>query len=77
LASLRNGEKAAVEKLFNSNSRHELLSLAASGTMFNATAFSSSGNVLGSLSRESVLHLWRAPSWAEIETAEKTAPPGW
>jgi WD40 repeat protein len=70
------GNGAEAIKLWDLNSRHELLSLAASGTMFNATAFSSSGNVLGSLNREGVLHLWRAPSWAEIETAEKTAPPG-
>jgi hypothetical protein len=35
-----------------------------------SAAFSPDGNVLGSLSLSEVLHLWRAPSWAEIEAAE-------
>jgi hypothetical protein len=39
------------------------------------SAFSPDGNVLGSLSMEGFLHLWRAPSWEETavaETKEKT-----
>jgi WD40 repeat protein len=35
-----------------------------------ATAFSADGNVFGTLMEQRV-HLWRAPSWAEIEAAEK------
>ena len=36
-----------------------------------AVAFSPDGNVLGSVNGNGILHLWRAPSWAEIEAAER------
>ena len=52
-----------------------LLTLEGQGSMFNVTAFSPDGAVLGSMnsgdSKHGILHLWRAPSWAEIEAAEK------
>jgi preprotein translocase subunit Sss1 len=36
------------------------------------TEFSADGNLLGSMSTyRRLLHLWRAPSWEEIEQAEK------
>ena len=64
--------------LWDVESLEELLTLEGQGSMFNATAFSPDGAVLGSMnapggSRTSILHLWRAPSWAEIEAAEKGA----
>ena len=49
----------------------ELLTLEGEGSLFYRTAFSPDGNVLGSMNWSGVLHLWRAPSWAEIEAAEK------
>jgi WD40 repeat protein/predicted Ser/Thr protein kinase len=58
-------------KLWSTESREELLSLEGQGSLFYPTAFSPDGAVLGSLSRQGVLHLWRAPSWEEIEAAEK------
>jgi WD40 repeat protein len=62
-------------KLWDVESYEELLTLEGQGSMFNPTAFSPDGNVLGSMNsyrdtRRSVLHLWSAPSWAEIEAAE-------
>ena len=63
-------------KLWDVESHEELLTLEGQGSMFNVTAFSPDGAVLGSMnstdSKRSILHLWRAPSWAEIEAAEKT-----
>jgi len=43
---------------------------------FVHSAFSPDGNVLGALSMEGFLHLWRAPSWAEIEVEEKKLESG-
>ena len=40
-------------------------------SVFNRTAFSPDGNVIGSMNNKGVLHLWRAPSWPDIEAAEK------
>jgi hypothetical protein len=42
--------------------------------MFAMTAFSPDGNALGSKNANGILHLWRAPSWEEIERQEKAAP---
>ncbi len=39
--------------------------------MFFFVAFSPDGQWLAACNSEGKLHLWRAPSWAEIETAEK------
>jgi WD40 repeat protein len=52
----------------------ELLALEGQGAMFDDMAFSPNGSVLSSRSSlgKARLHLWRAPSWAEIEAAEKT-----
>jgi WD40 repeat protein/serine/threonine protein kinase len=63
-------------KLWDVESHEELLTLEGQGSTFSLTAFSPDGAVLGSLnapgdSRQSILHLWRAPSWTEIEAAEK------
>ncbi|MEO6033641.1 MAG: WD40 repeat domain-containing protein, partial [Verrucomicrobiota bacterium] len=62
-------------KFWDVQSHEELLTLEGQGSMFSMTAFSSDGAVLGTLnsydSKRSILHLWRAPSWAEIEAAEK------
>ena len=34
-------------------------------------SFAPDGNVLGSMNDHGLLHLWRAPSWEEIEAKEK------
>jgi eukaryotic-like serine/threonine-protein kinase len=58
-------------KLWDVESQQELLTLEGEGTMFVPTAFSSDGAVLGSMNGSGILHLWRAPSWTEIEAQEK------
>jgi len=65
-------------KFWDVESHEELLTLEGQGSMFSMTAFSSDGVVLGTMnspgdSKRSTLHLWRAPSWAEIEAAEKVS----
>jgi serine/threonine protein kinase/WD40 repeat protein len=59
-------------KLWDLDSRRDLLTLEGRGSLFvDSTAFSPDGNVLGSMNFQGLLHLWRAPSWEEIEAAEK------
>jgi WD40 repeat protein len=65
-------------KFWDTESHQELLTLGAAGAFFGTMQFSADGNVLaaskegGSLGD---LHLWRAPTWEEIEAAEAGA--GW
>jgi WD40 repeat protein len=60
-------------RLWDVESYEPLITLEGQGTGFESTAFSSDGNVLGSSNWGNLLHLWRAPSWAEIENAEGAA----
>jgi len=60
-------------KLWDVESHEELLTLEGQGSMFGPSAFSPDGSVLGSMSGNGVLHLWRAPSWSRIEGAENEA----
>ena len=57
-------------KIWDVDSRQELLNLEASTDVFWSSKFSLDGNVLGSLQQDGLLHLWRAPSLAEIDAAE-------
>ena len=68
LATGSNGTEAI--KLWDVESHQELLTLEAQGSVFNSSACSPDGNVLGAKNWHDVLHLWRAPSWEEIETLE-------
>jgi WD40 repeat protein len=58
-------------KLWDLEAHRELLSLQAEGEFFIHLAFSPDGNTLVATSLSGIAHLWRAPSWAEIEDAEK------
>jgi WD40 repeat protein len=58
-------------KLWDLIAHRELLSLPAEGKYFFDLAFSPDGNTLAATSLGGIAHLWRAPSWAEIEAAEK------
>lgn len=40
------------------------------GFPFRPTAFSADGNVLAACNAQGELHLWRAPSWEQIEATE-------
>jgi WD40 repeat protein len=63
------GGKEAL-KLWDLTSYQELLTLEAEGSGYWQTCFSPDGNVLGSMNGQGILHLWRAPTWAEINAAE-------
>jgi WD40 repeat protein len=58
-------------KLWDLATHRELLSLRGEGEYFELVAFSPDGSTLMAISFDGVAHLWRAPSWEEIEAAEK------
>ena len=58
-------------KLWDPATQRELLTLQGEGEYFIQVAFSPDGNTLKVTSIGGVTHLWRAPSWEEIEAAEK------
>jgi len=62
-------------KLWDVDSWQEVLTLEGAGSLFGLTAFSPDGNAIGTLSGDGILHVWRAPSWAEITAAEAKDPP--
>ena len=60
-------------KLWDLATQRELLTLPAQGYFFFHVAFSPDGNTLMATGLAGVAHLWRAPTWAEIEAAENGA----
>ena len=62
-------------KLWDTESWQEVLSLEGQGTGSPGAWFSPNGNAIGWLnSAIGVLHIWRAPSWEEINAEEKATP---
>jgi WD40 repeat protein len=64
------GDGREAVRLYDADSFLPVLTLAASGSLFQRTAFSPDGTVLAGSNEEGELHLWRAPSWEEIAAAE-------
>jgi hypothetical protein len=60
-------------KLWSADSWQEVLTLEGTGSIYFATAFSPDGNAVGILSSDGFLRVWRAPSWAEIDAAERAS----
>jgi WD40 repeat protein len=58
-------------RLWDLATHRELLSLQGEGQYFARVAFSPDGDTLMATSFAGIAHLWRAPSWEEIEAAEK------
>ncbi|MHC1765093.1 MAG: protein kinase [Verrucomicrobiia bacterium] len=58
-------------KLWDLVAHRELLSLQGDGQYFAHVAFSPDGNTLVAVSLDGMAHLWHAPSWADIDAAEK------
>jgi WD40 repeat protein len=58
-------------KIWDVKTRQELMTMEGNGSLFYRTAFSPDGNVLGSMNRNGLLHLWRAPSFTEIQDARE------
>jgi WD40 repeat protein len=65
------GQSRESIKLNDVESRQEVLNLSASGSRFWQTEFSPDGTVLASMNMQDGLHVWRAPTLAEIDAAEK------
>ena len=57
-------------KLWDLPSFQELVTLRGSSSAYTQTRFSPDGNLLGTMNSRGVLHVWRAPSWQEIEAEE-------
>ncbi len=60
-------------KLWDLEAHREILSLPCPGLAFFDLSFSPDGSLLAATSLLGIAHLWRAPSWQEIQIAEK----GW
>ncbi len=72
------GSLAELSRPVSEQTIGNLLQYTKTGLLYEAAAhflvyvvFPRDGNVLGSINRSGLLHLWRAPSWEEIEEAEK------
>ncbi len=66
-------------KLWDLSTCREMLALPGRGRLgsqFHTLAFSRDGNWLAACNGAGQLNLWRAPSWAEIEAAEKVSREG-
>jgi WD40 repeat protein len=70
LATGGSGAKDAV-KLWDLATQREILSLEGEGEFFFHVAFSPDGSTVTATSFTGVAHLWRAPSWEDIEAAEQ------
>jgi WD40 repeat protein/cell division protein FtsL len=57
-------------KLWSGDTRQELLTLEGAGHQADLTAVSPDSNIIGVMSGDGILSLWRAPSWDEINAAE-------
>src|SRR5262249_34930239 len=71
------GDGTEAVKIWDLESRQELLTLEGEGATFWTPNLAPNGDILGSLQQDGVLYLWRAPSWEEIaaaEAAEQSTP---
>lgn len=57
-------------KLWDVETRQEVLTLSAEGQLFENTAFSPDGRYVFGINAAGTLYLWSAPSWKEIADAE-------
>ncbi len=62
-------------KLWDLVAHRELLTLCGEGQYFLNVAFSPDGNTLTATCLSGIAHFWHAPSWTEIEAAERRAAP--
>ncbi len=68
LAIGSNGNEAI--KVWDVESLQELITLKGQGSMFSTVSFSPDGDTLASSNSKGILHIWRAPSFADIERIE-------
>lgn len=62
-------------KLWDVESRRELLTLAGTGAMFSSASFSPDGNVLAACNSRGILHIWSAPD-PDSDQLTETEPGG-
>ena len=74
LATGGNGKEAV--KLWDLTTGQEVVTLEGTGMLFAFARFSPDGNLIAATNVYGQAHLWRAPSWAEIEAAEKKLESG-
>jgi WD40 repeat protein len=67
-----NGKEAI--KIWDFASREELVTLEGKGSLFSYTRFSPNGNMIAARNLNGMLHLWRAPTWDEINATEQIRP---
>jgi WD40 repeat protein len=60
-------------KVWETEGYDEVLTLEGDGSHYCRIQFSVEGSILGALNEQGKLHLWRAPTWEEINTHEKAA----
>jgi serine/threonine protein kinase/WD40 repeat protein len=63
-------------RFWDTKTWQELITLEGQGAIFRQAAFSADGDSLAASNGQGVLHLWHAPSWAEIDAAEKARERG-
>ncbi len=68
LAAGSSGHEAV--KLWDTETRQEVLTLSGEGSVFELLRFSPDGRYLMAINFNGVIHLWSAPTWEEIKTAE-------
>jgi WD40 repeat protein len=64
------GAGAQAPILWDTDSWQDVITLQGSSSVFYEPAFSPDGNSIGALNAAGILHVWDAPSWAEINAAE-------
>jgi WD40 repeat protein/serine/threonine protein kinase len=69
-----NGREAM--KMWETHSFEEVATLAGNGSFFADAHFSPDGNSIGARNWNGVIHIWSAPSWKEIEAAERARHDG-
>jgi len=67
----KGGQARDAVKLWDLATHRELLTLPGEGQFFTDLAFSPDGNTVVATPLSGIAHFWRAPSWEEIEAAEK------
>jgi len=68
------GRSRDAVKLWDLATHRELLTLAGAGQLFTDLTFSPDGSTLVATCLSGTAHFWRAPTWEEIEAAEKKPP---
>jgi eukaryotic-like serine/threonine-protein kinase len=69
-----NGKEAI--KIWDADSREELATLEGRGSLFRNARVSADGSLIAARNWNGILHVWRAPSWEEIEVSERAGLAG-